>query len=1228
MQKILSFLIFSIFSGHLIFSQGTTGGVKGTVKDPTGKPIPFANVVLLQGTRQVAGAASDFEGVYSMTSVPVGTYDMQVSAIGFTTKKLTNIQVSGSKVTFQDVVLTENPQNLKIVDVEAIKDPLIKKDDGTQGANIQREDVLKLPARDPINAALIVGGVNSNGESFTLRGSRGSPLIFIDGVKIRGNASLPQQAIQEVQVILGGVPANLGDATGGIILMSTRGISPKWFGGFEARSSKFLDFYDNYLFQGNVGGPLFWRKAKTEGGTREPLVGFLLATEGEYSKDPRPAFFGFYRVKPDVRERLLSNPLQTDATGTGTNYSSNFLSRDDFDIVRTRTNSWQYKGSVTAKLDFALGPKTTFTVGGNGNYFRTRDVPYANQPLNWDNSGLSVNYDYNVYAKFIQRFVADKESKGSFKSAFFSLQADYSFFKSHSFDPRHRGNLWNYGYVGRFNILRTPTFVYGTDETTGMPGWRFQGERDILVSFLPSNLNPELSTYTQSIYNLYDDPFDRYDNFNSIVKNLGLRNGDQPNNQGAGAGVYTIWNNPGHYFNNYSFGRATQIRLLGMGAVELKNHNISIGFEFEQRRDSRYSVSPGSMWNVGRQLTNRHILEIDYNNPQLITNEFGVYQDTILYNRLYSADGQSFFDKNVRQKLGLNPQGLDFIPFDALDPSFYEINMFSPDELLNNGNMVVNYYGYDPYGRLLKGSPSLADFFNKKDANGNFARSVAAFQPIYVSGYIMDKFTFRDLVFNAGVRVDRFDANQRVLKDPYTLYAARTAGEVKNVTHPSNIGDDYIVYVNTNQAGATPTILGYRNGDVWFNAQGQQINDIAPLRATNTGDVVPYLVNPNESVRSGNFNVDASFGDYKPQVNIMPRIAFSFPISDVSLFTAHYDVLVQRPFGGVRLDPFDFFFWDNTSYPNSATNPFNNPNLRPEKTIDYSLGFQQQIGDHSAIKINAYYREIRDQINIQRVNGAYPRDYFTYKNVDLGTTKGLTLTYDLRRSGNVRLTASYTLQFADGTYADQTSSVNLNSAGFTVFRVPVPLVLDQRHFFNLFFDFSYGEGKAYNGPRIGKSDIFSNAGFTTTLYGGSGFPYSRSLTLVATQANSIWNRYVLDGSIHGSRLPWQFNIDARVYKQWKVNFIGKKDKENGNKSVIEAYIQVLNLLNFKNVINVYRYTGNPSDDGYLTDANSQSEINNTVPSSQSFRDMYAMAVRNPYNWSLPRRIRLGVIVNF
>jgi len=77
---------------------------------------------------------------------------------------------------------------------------------------------------------------------------------------------------------------------------------------------------------------------------------------------------------------------------------------------------------------------------------------------------------------------------------------------------------------------------------------------------------------------------------------------------------------------------------------------------------------------------------------------------------------------------------------------------------------------------------------------GNLKFDVPAFQPIYAAGYLQDKFAFKDLVFNVGVRVDRFDANQKVLKDPYSLFGVRTAEEITNFTHPDNVEADWVVY--------------------------------------------------------------------------------------------------------------------------------------------------------------------------------------------------------------------------------------------------------------------------------------------------------------------------------------------------------------------------------------------------------------------------------------------------
>jgi hypothetical protein len=69
------------------------------------------------------------------------------------------------------------------------------------------------------------------------------------------------------------------------------------------------------------------------------------------------------------------------------------------------------------------------------------------------------------------------------------------------------------------------------------------------------------------------------------------------------------------------------------------------------------------------------------------------------------------------------------------------------------------------------------------------------------------------------------------------------------------------------------------------------------------------------------------------------------------------------------------------------------------------------------------------------------------------------------------------------------------------------------------------------------------------------------------------------------------------------------------------------VLNTENVMGVYRATGNPDDDGYLSAAEYQAQINATT-NPESFRQLYALSMNSPYNYSLPRRIRLGVMFNF
>jgi hypothetical protein len=72
---------------------------------------------------------------------------------------------------------------------------------------------------------------------------------------------------------------------------------------------------------------------------------------------------------------------------------------------------------------------------------------------------------------------------------------------------------------------------------------------------------------------------------------------------------------------------------------------------------------------------------------------------------------------------------------------------------------------------------------------------------------------------------------------------------------------------------------------------------------------------------------------------------------------------------------------------------------------------------------------------------------------------------------------------------------------------------------------------------------------------------------------------------------------------------------------------VQNLLNTKNVLGVYAFTGNPDDDGYLDSAIGQQTLGNQLDPA-SYELLYGIKSNNPDNYSMPRRIHFGAVFNF
>ncbi|MBM3434722.1 MAG: hypothetical protein FJY07_00730 [Bacteroidetes bacterium] len=908
-RNLLLTIGFILVSNLVVFSQ--SGTLKGKIFDKaTKEPIPFANIVIELGGAQKGGGTSDFDGNYMIKPIPPGTYDLKATYVGYNTVLVRGMVINADQIRFYDIEMESTAEQLPEIIVSDFAIPLINKDETVSGGQITEEEIKKMPNRSVEGVATTVGGVFSeDGERGNVRGARSDQTImFIDGIRVLGSTALPQSSIEQVAVYLGGLPAQYGDARGGIINVTTKGPSGKFGAGLELEQS--LDAYGHSRVGLNLQGPII--KSKKESATS--ILGYFFSGDGYYNKDQRPTARGVYVATDETQKHIEEYPLVPSGLSSGTFSSGEFVRKDNLELLKTNPNASRYGVNLSGKLDLRATTTANFTFGGQYNLDDGKVYSFANTMFNSDKNYLYKNESWRVFGRFTQRFISGAESNSLVKNVYYSLQFDYSQQNTRSMDPDHKDDIFKYGYLGKYTTYKTKTVelvptleindvIY--ENVFALNSWDF----DTAYVFEAANYNPLIARYTEQIYDLFPTNWEtgategNWSNSDQLELRGGLLNGDGP------AAFYGIWSAPGALQTGYGESHDNQISINATASADIGNHEVKFGFIYDQRIERGFSYSAGGIWSRMRGLTNFHIRELDIDNPQT---EYLASDNFVYYYRKYDEISQFTFDKNLRNKLGLDEKGLDFILVDSysfddntiqyydkdgflhtrqLDGDLYSIDMFSADELLNDGRYIAYAYGYDYYGNKLTSKPSIEDFFTQLDANGDHTRPIPAYEPIYMAGYIQDKFAFKDLIFNIGVRVDRFDANQPVLKDPFLMYPAKTVQETTNiggnyVNHPGNMGSDYVVYVDN--INAPTEITGYRNEFTWYNAEGVEIQD--PYILDRGSGISPMLVDPGQiSVNS------KAFEDYEPQINVMPRISFSFPISDEALFFAHYDVLTQRP---------------------------------------------------------------------------------------------------------------------------------------------------------------------------------------------------------------------------------------------------------------------------------------------------------------------------------------------
>lgn len=1214
----------------LVSSWGyTQTTINGKITDEdTGDELIGANVVLYKAGTYRFGASTDYNGNYRMNVDP-GTYDMEVTYLGYSTSKISGVLINSGQENKVDATLGgggEEAIDIPVVVFKSYRKPLIHQGRTSTGAIISSKEIRQLSTKNVTALATQTAGASAvdEGDEVTIKGSRSAGTnYYIDDIRVSGAGGLiPESEIEQIHVITGGIDAKYGDVTGGIISITTKGPSNKYSGGLELETSEYLDQFGYNMINGNISGPILKKKNGAS------LLGFRFSGRYRSLKDNDPPAPDIFQIKEEVLAELEANPIVSFGT-SGQVPAGQFITNDDINILGYQPNEEEERLDLTGKIEGRIGNNIDLTLSGSYSNRRDRFTPREDRQtgINWrvfnsHNNPYQNNIRYRGNFRLRHRLGNNslyskpgkdkvEESSSLFSNVEYTIIGGYEKSLYNRGDHRHGENYFDYGYIGKFDYRWDPAFDFVPVD--GRTGVQHVDYTQNFIGFTPGTQNPVLANYNNGA-----EPGD----INTFVAT----------NEAFSFASDEIWDNHANVGQVYNLYQKTDNDLLTLnvssnfdlspGGSDKGIHSIQFGILFEQRINRGFDIQPGELWQIARQQTNRNILGIDPTDTigwQQLDPPYSNIQDSVAIHPIIAVNQPGLnFANSIRELLGRRND--QYVNVHGVSPDQLSLGMFSAQELNDQYRLLdLNYYGFSYTGEKLSTKVSFDDFFTSTVSDSDDTRTfpVAAVRPNYSAAYIQDRFTYKDIIFRLGLRVDRYDANTKVLKDPYSLYEVMRAEDFHPDTgqpRPDGVEDDFRVYVADPDSDI---VVGYRRGDQWYDNEGAPVNDGRLIFGG--GVVTPKLYEERvNNIQDRGFDPNNSFRDYEPQINWMPRLAFSFPISNVANFFAHYDILVQRPSAlGVNIDratALDYFYWERDA---NARRP--NANLKPQRTIDYEVGFQQRLTNSSAIKLAVYYKEMRDMIqgrNYLFIPGI--SSYETYGNLDFGTSKGFTLQYDLRRTRNVTFNASYSLQFADGTGSDADGRRGITNRG--VIRTLFPLNFDERHRLIATLDYRYSSGKEYNGPTINGKDVLENFGLNLNTIAVSGRPYT------AKQQSKPLDADGTKGQVNGARLPWNYTINLKADKTFRLS------KPNAKTPLsVNVYFRIQNLLNTRNIVNVYPLTGAPGDDGYLNSPagiQRQEDVQNSGLNLQSYLDAYQWRVLNPNFFSLPRRMYMGAILEF
>ncbi len=380
-------------------AQATTGVIRGTVTDSTGRPLDNASLSLRHlATNAQRTLTTNASGVFVATLLRVGDYDVMARAVGFQEDRRDSVAVRLGETVEINFALA--PQVVQLEELTVSAEPVVDVTRSESATRLGAEAVQGLPnnGRNIFNYTTLTPNVaivqGPDGDEMSIGGQRGiHNNVSVDGADFnnpffgeqRGGQrpafTFNLDAVQDFVVVSDGANAEFGRSGGGFVNIITKSGtnefhgSAHYFGKYDAlsadfshsfpggTSSGFTPDFAQHQFGATLGGPL----------ARDKAFFFLAYDQQEYNE-----------TKQTARLSAIDPAL---VAFTDTAFGGAL--REDFGPI-SRTND---ANALLAKLDFKLSQQHNASL--KYNYTNSRQENGTFDVDFWARSANALERDFS-----------------------------------------------------------------------------------------------------------------------------------------------------------------------------------------------------------------------------------------------------------------------------------------------------------------------------------------------------------------------------------------------------------------------------------------------------------------------------------------------------------------------------------------------------------------------------------------------------------------------------------------------------------------------------------------------------------------------------------------------------------------------------------------------------------------------------------------------------------------